>query len=254
MTYQLNSGNISLKPALPLEIGVVEVGVAAVAEAIVGRDQRQPFFTRIPNAVAVRVKEGGGVDVGLPLVGGEVTQIHGRAAGQPDRRGEAIHQHVVPLVKDGDSPIAVGQTCEGKASIGIALGEREVLAVRITKAHVALGEPEAGVVAAAVEPFIRRPAHALGRDRADDGIGAVGARQARVRVAATADRLFAGVDDRRIGEADRHVVRSRPILLEEARLTNAEERVVGLLTVKRIGLKPLFTPPILSAAGVATTP
>src|SRR5207344_999277 len=81
-----------------------------------------------------------------------------------------------------------------------------------------------------------------GGDGANDGIGAVGPRQARVGVAAGADRRFAGVDDRRIGEADDYVVRSRPIFLEGARLTHAEERVVGLLTIKRIGLKPLFTP------------
>ena len=61
-----------------------------------------------------------------------------------------------------------------KCPIGVALGEREVLAVRVSQAHVALGEIEGIARAAAVESLIRRPAHALARHLARNGIGAVG--------------------------------------------------------------------------------
>ena len=64
---------------------------------------------------------------------------------EPDGRRKTVDQHVVPLVEDGDSPVAVGKTGEREGAIGIALGEREVLAVRIAEADVALGEGEAVV-------------------------------------------------------------------------------------------------------------
>ncbi len=131
-----------------------------------------------------------------------------------------------------------GRPGEREGPIGIALGEREVLAVRIAKAHVALGEREAVVRTAAVESLIRRAAHALGRDRARHGIGAVGA--CDVRVGAVADAGLAAIDDRRVGKADGHVVAGRPELLEEARLADPEERIVGLLAVQSVGLEPLF--------------
>ena len=53
-----------------------------------------------------------------------------------------------------------------KVPSSVALGEREVFAVRISQAYVALGESEAIVRTAAVESLIRRAAHARGRDRA----------------------------------------------------------------------------------------
>jgi len=87
---------------------------------------------------------------------------------------------------------------------GFAAFEGEVFAVRITKAHVALGEGEAAVVAAAIEALIRRAAHALGGDRASHAVEAV--RAGEVRVGVVADELFAGIDDRRVGKADGDVV------------------------------------------------
>ena len=40
------------------QIRIVEIGVAAVAEAIVGRHQREAFFVTVPNTVAVLIEEG----------------------------------------------------------------------------------------------------------------------------------------------------------------------------------------------------
>ena len=163
----------------------------------------------------------------------------GRSAGQSDRRRKAIHQHVVPLVENGDSPITIRQARESERAIGGALGECKILAVRVSKAHVALGESEAIVRAAAVESLVRGAAHTLGRDGARHSIGAV--RAGDGGVAASADARQAIIDDLRVGKADGHVESRRSKLLEEARLADAEERIVRLLSVQRIGLQPLFT-------------
>src|ERR1700746_2202598 len=92
------------------EIRVVEVGIASVAEAVVGRDQGEAVFIAILNPVAVHVEEAGGVDVGLPLVHGELVQVEGRSTRETDRRGKAVYEYIVPLVEDGDSPNAIGET------------------------------------------------------------------------------------------------------------------------------------------------
>ncbi len=109
---------------------------------------------------------------------------------------------IVPLVEDGDSPVAIRKTGEGEGAIGVALGEGEVLAVRVAKAHVALGPVEAVVRAAAVEPLIRRAAHALAGDLAGQGVVAVSRAAGDVRVGAVADSGLRGIDDRRVGKAD----------------------------------------------------
>src|SRR5205823_2796646 len=103
-------------------------------------------------------------------------------------------------------------------------------AVRISKAHEALREGEAIVRAAAIKSLIRRAAHALGRDGARQSIGAVRAGDGRVN--ARANARLAGIDDLRVGKADGHMVSRRPILLEEARLADPEERIVRLLAVQ----------------------
>src|SRR5438105_14421023 len=54
------------------QVGVVEVGVAPVAEPDVCRYQRQAGFVGVPNTVAIGVKEAAGVDVRLPLVYGNI--------------------------------------------------------------------------------------------------------------------------------------------------------------------------------------
>src|SRR5207302_2715831 len=139
----------------------------------------------------------------------------------------------------GNSPITIRQTREGEAAVGGALGECKILAVRISEAHVALREGEAIDRAAAVESLVRRAAHAFGRDGARQSIVAVRAGDGRVGAAANA--RLAGIDDLRVGKADGHVKSRGPILLEEARLADAEERIVRLLSVQGIGLQPLFT-------------
>src|SRR6266581_5307128 len=143
------------------QVGVVEVREAAIAEANVRRNQREPGFGAILDTVPILVKEALGVDIRLPLVGGNLSHVDSCSTGEPDGCGKAVHEQVVPLVKDSDSPIPIGKTRQGERSIAVALGEREVLAVRISKAHIAIGEREAAVVATAIKSLIRRAAHAL---------------------------------------------------------------------------------------------
>ena len=146
---------------------------------------------------------------------------------------------IVPLVKAGNSPIAVGEPGDTEGTIRGALGERKVLTVRISHTHVALGEGEAIARTAAIEPLVRHPAHALGRDLARDRIGAVGARQIDIR--AIADFRQAGINDRRIGKADGHTERRGPVFLEVGWLADLEESVVGLLPIQSVGLQPFFS-------------
>src|SRR5207253_1754445 len=98
--------------------------------------------------------------------------------------------------------IAIRQASERETPGVVALGECKILAVRISKAHVALREGEATVRAAAVKSLVRRAAHALGCDGARQSIGAVRARDGRVSAAANA--RLAGIDDSRVGKADGH--------------------------------------------------
>src|SRR5207302_9385332 len=119
---------------------------------------------------AVAVNKGLGVDIRLPLVCGKLSQVGGSSTTEPYGRRKAVHEGVVPLVKNSDSPIPVRKTRQGERSIAVALGKREVFAVWISKAYVALSERKTTVVAAAVEPLIRRAAHARGCDHASDSI------------------------------------------------------------------------------------
>ncbi len=229
-----------VEPGVAGEVRVVEVREAAVAEADVGRHQRETSFVVVTHAVAVGIEEGAGVDVRLPLVQGNFAQVGACTTAQAHRRRQAVDQHVVPLVEYCDSPHAIRQPGQREVPVDVALGEREILAVGVADAHVALGEGKAVVRAAPVQPLIRSAAHALGRDEPSHRIAAVGG--ADVRVGASADARQARVDDRRIGKADGHVVAGGSVLLEEAWLADAQERVVGLLAIERIGLQPLLTP------------
>ncbi len=94
----------------PCQVGVVEVGVAAVAESNVSRNERESGFGGILNTVPILVEEARGVEIRLPLVHGNLSQVRGCPAGQPYRRRKAIHKDVVPLVKYSDSPIPIGKT------------------------------------------------------------------------------------------------------------------------------------------------
>src|SRR6267143_3366295 len=75
------------------QVGVVEVGVAAVAEPDVGRNQGKARLYRVAghrvnvlNTIVVEVDEGLGVDIRLPLVHGNLTHIDRCSAVEPDGR------------------------------------------------------------------------------------------------------------------------------------------------------------------------
>ena len=145
---------------------------------------------------------------------------------------DSVHHLIVPLIEGRNLPVSARYTGEAEVAVGIALRERKIFAVRIAQADVGLGEGVAVVRAAAVQPFIRRPAHAAGRDVTLDRIVA-----ARVP---SAQRFEALVDDVGVGETDTHVITRRPEFLEICGLANAHEGIVRLLAVESVGLQPLF--------------
>ena len=116
------------------------VGQAAVTEPNGSVDQRNSGLGGLREAILVVVNERPGIDVRLPLLFRNVSDIDGFAAGQVNGRRESIYDLVVPLIEDGDSPITIGQAREGEGPISVALGEYKVLAVRISEADVALSE------------------------------------------------------------------------------------------------------------------
>src|SRR5882762_2419967 len=126
------------------EVREETVGHAAVFEPDFVLNQRNSRTAERRDASLGVVDERAGVDVRLPLLNRNVSQIEWLSDHQVGGRRQAIHDLIVPLVEDGDSPTATGKTVEGEGPIGGALGEREVLAVRIAKAHEALG-PEEGI-------------------------------------------------------------------------------------------------------------
>src|SRR4029077_5347078 len=112
---------------------------------------------------------------------------------------------------------------ELEGSVRVALGEREIFAIWIAEANVALCEREAVARAAAVEPLVRRAAHALRGDDAGYFVSAIAGDTGRIGTGAYA--RVPGVDDRRVGEANGHVISGRAVFLEEARLAHAQEGV-----------------------------
>src|SRR5262249_28000261 len=151
-------------------------------------------------------------------------------------RGETVNDLVIPLVTNCQSPLSAGNACELEVPIGIALGEHEILGVRVAEADPALSPRQRIAGAAGVESLVRRPAETLDIHLPLDGVGA-GAGGA---VGAGADGGLAVIDDLRVGKADAHVVSARPELLEVARLANADEGIVGVLAIQRVGLEPFF--------------
>src|SRR5258708_2055657 len=129
-----------------VQIGAVEVGEAAVAVADVGGHQRESGFGRIPlrihvrNTIAIDVHEGAGIEVVLPAVSSDFSHIAGAAGAlgiggaHTDRGGDTVYDLVVPLVEDGNAPIADGHSWESKLALIIALGEGEVGTIRATDA------------------------------------------------------------------------------------------------------------------------
>src|SRR6516165_2365532 len=106
------------------------------------------------------------------------------------------------------------------------------LGVRVTQAHPALGPSEVIARAAGVESLVRCPAQALHIHLPVDGVAA----WTDSTKGAGTDRIVAVIDDLRIGKANAHVVAGRPVLLEVARLPNADERIVGVLAIQSVGL------------------
>ena len=146
-----------------------------------------------------------------------------------------IHDLVVPLVEDGNSPIASGDVCQSEDPVCIALCERDVSAVRAAQAGVALGVTKLVARTRAVQPLIRRPAHACAGDVACHGL------VARWRARAGTKYGALVIDKLRIGKADGNVVSRRSELLEVFRLVDLEESLMVLAAIQSVGLQPLLT-------------
>ena len=101
----------------------------------------KPCFALIADAVPVVIEEG--------LVATLVCHCWTRhvaasfrpaAAGQRDRRRQAVDDLIVPLVEDRDvASLPSGIPVSVKVAVGVALGEREVLAVRIAQGSHSTG-------------------------------------------------------------------------------------------------------------------
>ncbi len=233
--------------------GFVEVGVAvdvrqqavvelAIAHPDPARHLNQSELARILDAIAVAVQEGVLPDVRLPGkrrvidAGGAA----GGAAGDIDRFGGAVHDQVEPLVEHLERPVAVGNPGELELAVLIALGEGEVQAVGIAQAGVALGMGKRLIVfgiargedRAIVKDLAVRTRHVQVRDRAIDGVVAIRA--------GGAERGLAGVDDFRVGHAEKHVEAARSELLEVGGFTRPQEGVQEVGAVQRVGLQPFL--------------
>ena len=152
---------------IAVQVGVVEIREAAVAEANVGRRQRQARLRVVRYAGALHIDEAARVDVSLPLVHTDLAHVAGIAhsartrAGcrvRPTRSGHAAlppnvigaaHGHglrdpvddlIVPLVEGRDLPVARRDTLEIKVAVAVALRERDFSTVRVAQADVALRE------------------------------------------------------------------------------------------------------------------
>ena len=254
---------------IAVQVGVVEVRVAAVAEANVGGHQRKARLARVlRHAVAVQVNEGACVDIGLPLVHADLAHVADRgsgvragagnrvrstrdggakppdvvAAAHRDRLCDAVDDLVVPLVEGRDLPVARRDVLEVEIAVRIALREGNFSAVRITQADVALRECQRAAIAAAVQAIVRRAAQPRSGNSALHLIGAgqIAAGYPRVAHPGLGVVVAPLVDGLRIGEADRDVVAGRTEFLEVAGLADAHERVMRLLAIQRVGLDPLL--------------
>ena len=98
-----------VEAGVAVQVGVVEVGKAAVAELDVRRNQREFGLAGLTDSIVVLIEEGRSVDVRLSLVGGYLAHIYSCSAGYPYGRGKAVDQHIVPLIEHSDAPVAIGQ-------------------------------------------------------------------------------------------------------------------------------------------------
>ncbi len=170
----------------------------------------------------------------MPLQHGNVANVHcrgRRAAFERHRPRQAIDDLVVPLVEHRDAEGAVRQAADIERAVRVALGERNIVAIRIAHAHKALREAQWLARLASIQVFVGRAAVVEVRDTALDAV---------VAVDPVAHRRQAVVDDLRVGKADRHVEPGRAELLEVSRAANLDEGVMRLLTIQRVGLQPLL--------------
>ena len=234
-----------VEAGVAVQIGVVEETEAAVAVADVGRGEREAELevigaAAVRHTVAILVDVGTRGDIGPPLRHREL--FDRGAAVDPDRRHQAVEHQVVPLVEHGELEVTRGQIAEHRQAIRVALGEREVLAVRRADGDVALREVIRVVSTAAVDALVGRAAHSCARHLyIQRGIAgqtpAVGLRIADARAGGIGAPVF---DDLRVGEADRDVEAAGAELLEVAGFVGLDERLVRLAAVERVGLQPFF--------------
>ncbi len=121
-----------------------------------------PGSSVLGDAITVYVDERPGGEIVLPAVNADFSHID-VAARHADRCRNSVYDLIIPLVEDGKSPITSGDTRQSKPPILIALREGDVSAIRATQTGVALGVAKGIAAAAAVQSFIRRPAHTRAR-------------------------------------------------------------------------------------------
>ncbi len=228
-----------------VEIGIIEIGIAAVAEADVGRNQRQTRLAVLRHTVAVQVDEGPGVEIRVPLQDRQVFDIDIPCIGsQFYCRGKAVDDLVVPLVEDRQSEGAIGNPGKAELTFVIAFGECNILAVRISQAHKALCESQGVTRTAAVKMLVGRAAVVQVGDSALDRILARGSGKIAYPSLPIGP---ARIDDLRVREAHGDVETRRPKLLKVRWPAYLDESVMGLLSVERIRLEPLF--PLANSVG-----
>ena len=214
-------------------------------------DERNPDLAWIPDSILVVVDEGAGVEIRLPLLNPDIAHVQGgesagaRGGGRRghaphiSRRRQTINDLIIPLVADGESPVPARNIAEPEVPVGVALGEHEVLAIGITQTDPALGPGQGITGTAGIEPLVRGAAQALDVDLSVNGVGARADRTGSAR--AGANIIVPRIDDRRVGKTDGYVISGRAVLLEVARFADADEGIVRVLAIQRVGLNPLFT-------------
>ncbi len=169
-------------------------------------------------------------------IAGETAAIGVARVAHRDRRRQAVHDQVVPLVKHRDAQIACGNIRERERTVPVALGKVEVGAIRRAQARIALREAVGRIVAAAVDALIGCAAHVQVRDMTVDGH--VARLTGGTHPAGSGG--LAPLDDGRVGEAEGDVVAAWPEFLEVRRLAGLDEGFDRLGAVERARLQPLL--------------
>src|SRR4051812_47751641 len=151
-------------------------------------------------------------------MGCNVTHVDGWFVDR-DRGRVTVEDLIVPLIEDGDPPIAARNARKGERAVVVTLGERKIRAIGTAETDIALCKAERVVSAGAEEAFVRGAAHVRRRDLTRQGV----VTRPRTR-SARENRGLAGVDDGRIGKPDHDMKSRRSILLEVAGLAHLDER------------------------------